>query len=176
MKRRRVVQRFVGLDVAQLAHVGRRRLAGVEDEANRVGVPDGIPVCSEWIASSASREAPPVRSASAPSSTPAATTSAGPRDTARASASTSRTRVERDPQTQRRHRHDGQSKQSRPRDSTGYRVRQTERWPAPRRRRSVQVRPRPRSARSAGRHVRRLPRGSPATTAQLALRTPSSLD
>ncbi len=43
VKRRRVVQRIVGLDVAQLAHVRRRRLAGVDDPADRVGVPDGVP-------------------------------------------------------------------------------------------------------------------------------------
>jgi hypothetical protein len=34
----------VGFDVAQFAHVGRRCLTGVEDEANCVGVPYGIPV------------------------------------------------------------------------------------------------------------------------------------
>ena len=49
VKRRRVVQRVVGLDVAQLAHVGRRGLAGVEDEADRVGVPDGVPCARDRL-------------------------------------------------------------------------------------------------------------------------------
>ena len=79
VKRRRVVQRFVGFDVAQLAHVGRRRLAGVEDEANRVGVPDRIPVARDGLPVAASREAPRSPISKAPSRTPAATTSAGPR-------------------------------------------------------------------------------------------------
>ena len=43
VEHRRVVEGPVGLDVAELAHVGRGRLAGVEDPAHGVGVPDGVP-------------------------------------------------------------------------------------------------------------------------------------
>ena len=43
VERRRIVERVVGLDVAQLAHVGRRGLPGVEDPSDGVGVPDGVP-------------------------------------------------------------------------------------------------------------------------------------
>ncbi len=58
VKHRRVVKHRVCLDVAQLAHVGRRRLAGVEDEAHRVGVPDRVPGAGNGLPV---REAAPCR-------------------------------------------------------------------------------------------------------------------
>ena len=43
VEHRRVVKGPVCLDVAKLPHVRGRRLAGVEDPAHGVGVPDGVP-------------------------------------------------------------------------------------------------------------------------------------
>ena len=43
VKHRGVVQRLMGFDVAKLAHVSGRSLAGVENEAHRVGMPDRVP-------------------------------------------------------------------------------------------------------------------------------------
>ena len=78
VERRRVVQRVVGLDVAQLAHVGRRRLAGVEDEPDGVRMPDRVPGAREWTASAGIPRIAAKPISAAPSTTPARTTRAGP--------------------------------------------------------------------------------------------------
>ena len=49
VEHRRVVQRLVRLDIAKLTHVGGRGLAGVQDEAHGVGMPDGVPRAGDGL-------------------------------------------------------------------------------------------------------------------------------
>ncbi len=44
-----IVERGVGFDVAQFAHVGGGGLAGIEDPPNGVGVPHGVPVAGNRL-------------------------------------------------------------------------------------------------------------------------------
>ncbi len=175
VKCRGVVKGVMGLDVAQLAHVCRRRLPGVENESDRIGVPDGVPCAGYRL---------PVRQPlhRRQRDQCRAEQHAGGHDERGTAGHRPRLRVgvaeaARAPSANRlRPRSRWPEQQKRSTDSTECRSRRTARWPVPQRRRSVRARRLPLSAKTIGPRVPLSLRVSPATTAPVALRGPSSLD
>ncbi len=175
VEHRRVVQRLVGFDVAELAHVGRRRLAGVEDEAHRVGVPDRVPGAGDGLpVHDAALGRPPDQQGAQqhPGRHRQRRPAADPAGFSLGVAVAGKQQL----QTRHQHAHRGERGQRRPtvpRDSEGAERNDRQRHHAVGQRRGQL---RWRSAKLAGRYVRRLPRARSAKTVRSAFRSPAPLD